>query len=115
MRGLAILLATLTAGAAQAQVFACTLADGRAAAFVVDPNLFVTAVSAEEPLRRRLTVVELGSAQFPAEPFRIGPFAGFHAEGMGGSQMMFVVDETGAARLTNARAGVDIAGTCEVR
>ena len=88
--------------------------NGDAVTFQIDRNQFIDAVSPEEPIRRKVTFVQMGDARFPAEPFIIGDARGFHAEGMGGSQVMFVVQPDGSATYANTTSGDKRAGTCEV-
>ena len=104
----------LLPGAALAQDFDCAMADGMRVTFRIDPAQFVTAVSPEEPIRKKLTVVQMGDATTPAEPFIIGDTRGFHAEGLGGSSIMFTVDPAGAATWANVRSGARLDGQCEV-
>jgi hypothetical protein len=111
MRALAL---SLLGFPAQADTVNCELVDGMLLSFVIDRNQFVTAVSPEEPIRRKVTVVRMGDDTLPAEPFLIGDMRGFHAEGAGDSQIMFVVHKDGTAQLTSRREGLAIDGTCEV-
>ena len=114
MRAVAGLCAILP-GAVMAQSFDCAMDDGTRVTFRIDPSQFVTAVSPEEPIRKKLTVVQTGDATTPAEPFIIGDTSGFHAEGLGGTSIMFTVRPDGAAIRANVRSGARVEGQCEVR
>jgi len=74
MRALAL---SLLGFPAQADTVNCELVDGMPLSFVIDRNQFVTAVSPEEPIRRKVTVVRMGDDTLPAEPFLIGDMRGF--------------------------------------
>ena len=104
----------LLASPALADTVHCVMADGAEVRFVIDRNQFIDAVTPEEPIRRKVTLVRWGARQFPAEPFLIGEMRGFHAAGLGDSEVMFVVQPDGSAQLSNRRAGQQTAGTCEV-
>lgn len=111
MRALALVLVGFPA---QADTVSCVLVDGTGLSFVIDRNQFVTAVSPEEPIRRKATVVRMGADTLHAEPFLIGDMRGFQAEGPSDSHMMFVVHKDGTAQLTRRGDGLAIDGTCEV-
>lgn len=104
----------MAASQAAAQDYSCEMGNGEAVAFVIDRNQFIDAVSPEEPIRRKVTFVQMGDARFPAEPFIIGDAAGFHAEGLGGASVMFVVQPNGTATYANTTSGARRVGTCEV-
>ena len=100
----------LAAGAASAEAFDCRLADGTALRFVIDRSQFVLSVTPEEPIRRKVTLVERNGTFFEAEPWIVGPWRGFHAVTPEGSQM-FVIGPDGAAELITVGGGA-IAGQC---
>ncbi len=56
----------------------------------------------------------MGDATFPAEPIMMGDMRGFWAEGMGGTDVMMVMQGDGTAIFSNQNAGERITGTCEV-
>ena len=105
----------LAASPVTAQSYACVLEDGTEVAFVIDRNQFIDAVVPEEPIRRKVTLVQAGAARFPAEPFLLGDRSGFHAEGLGGASVMFVVAPDGAATWANVTTGERRPGRCEVQ
>ena len=107
-----LLCATL-AGPAMADVVTCDLS-GTPVAFEIDGSQFVDAYNPNEPERRRVTLVQMGQATFPAEPIMMGDVRGFWAEGMGGSDIMMVMQGDGTAVYSDARAGQRITGTCTV-
>ncbi len=112
MKMQAFLCATLT-GPAMADIITCDLS-GTAVQFEIDRSQFAPAIDTQEPARRRVTTVRMDDAQFPAEPIMIGNTMGFWAEGLGGSEMMMVMQADGSAVFANARAGEHLSGTCEV-
>ena len=105
----------LMAGPAAADSLSCLLDDGTPVNFVLDRNQFIDAVTPEEPIRRKMTSVRMGDTRFPAEPFIIGEVRGFHAESLGGTSVMFVVQPSGMATYANVTTGVRRPGRCEVR
>ena len=96
-----------------ADVVTCDLA-GTFVRFEIDRTQFAPAIDKNEPERRRVTTVQMGDATFPAEPLMMGAVRGFWAEGMGGSDIMMVMQGDGSAVFSDARAGQRITGTCEV-
>ena len=108
------LMLALAATPALADSVTCTMEDGTPVSFVIDRSQFVTAVSPEEPIRRKVTNVQMGAARFPAEPFLIGDMRGFHADGLGGAQIMFVVQPDGSAKRSNSRTGATLTGQCQI-
>ena len=114
------LRAPLTAGLALsalpalAERVTCEMTDGAALTFDIDRSQFSPARDPKEPPRQQRTVVRYGDTQFPAAPFFIGDTRGFEAEGLGGTTTLFVMQPSGAARLSNARAGTELAGICTV-
>jgi len=114
MRGVTFLLLLLLSAPAIAQSYNCEMDDARNVSFRIDIAMFVDAISAKEPIQRKVTQVALGEARFPAEPFVIGAMRGFSAEAQGGSTVMFVVTEDGVAALSDRQAGLKINGYCEV-
>ena len=97
-----------------AEVISCEMSDGDALEFTIDHNQFVDAIDVDEPPRRKVTYVQYGAKQFPAEPIVLGQTRGFHADGLGGSTMMFVMQNDGSAILTNRQQGLRVEGLCEV-
>ena len=106
--------AMLLASAASAERFECVMEDGNTVRFEIDPNQFVDAVNAGEPIRRKITQVEMGTTRFPAEPFIIGDTKGFSAESLGGGTIMFVINKAGLATQSNRQSGYRTTGICEV-
>jgi hypothetical protein len=100
-------------GPAMAEVVSCDLS-GVPIQFEIDRAQFAPAIDNQEPMRRRVTTVQMGDAQFPAEPILMGDVRGFWAEGMGGTDIMMVMQGDGSAVYANTRAGERLTGTCEV-
>ena len=98
---------------AMAETITCDLS-GAAVQFEIDRNQFAPAIDAQEPARRRVTTVQMGDATFPAEPIMMDDIRGFWAEGLGGTDVMMVMQGDGSAVLTDTRAGRRLTGTCEV-
>ncbi len=107
------LLCAAMAAPAMAEVVSCDLS-GLPVRFEIDLSQFAPALDPDEPTRRRVTNVQMGDAQFPAEPIIMGDVRGFWAEGQGGSDMLMVMQGDGAAVYANAGAGDRLTGTCEV-
>ncbi len=101
------------AGPAVAEGVSCDLSGGPLQ-FEIDRTQFAPALDQNEPTQRRMTTVRMGDAQFPAEPILMGDVRGFWAEGMGGSDVMMVMQGDGTAIYTDTRAGERLTGTCEV-
>ena len=112
MRMQAFLCATLSTPA-MAEVVTCDLS-GTPVSFAIDATQFAPAINKNEPERRRITTVSMGDATFPAEPLMMGDVRGFWAEGMGGSDVMMVMQSDGSAVYSNTRAGQRLTGTCTV-
>ncbi|WP_159086925.1 hypothetical protein [Loktanella sp. Alg231-35] len=110
---MATLLCATLPGPAMADVIACDLS-GTPVRFEIDRTQFAPALDAQEPARRRVTTVQMGDARFPAEPIMIGNTVGFWAEGLGGTELMMIMQADGSAVFANARAGEHLSGTCEV-
>lgn len=106
--------ALMLAAPAWADVITCDMDDGNALAFEIDRNQFVDAISADEPPRRKVTLVQYGPETFSAEPLLIGDLRGFEAQGNGGATTVFVMQPDGTARLTNQQDGLRVDGFCEV-
>jgi hypothetical protein len=87
---------------------------GTSVSFAIDAAQFAPALDANEPPKRRITTVQMGDASFPAEPLVMGDVRGFWAEGMGGSDVMLVMQGDGSAIYADARAGTSITGACTV-
>ena len=98
---------------AMAEVITCDLS-GTPVQFEIDHTQFAPARDAQEPVRRRVTTVQMGDAQFPAEPIMMDDIRGFWAEGLGGTDMMMVMQGDGTAVFADTRAGRRLTGTCEV-
>jgi len=105
-------LAAFAATPIYADTLDCLMQDGQRITFVIDRNQFIDAVTAEEPIRRKVTIVQDGDKTYPAEPFIIGNTRGFHASGLGDASLMFVVSPTGEATFANAQTGEKRSGTC---
>ena len=99
---------------AMAETVTCDLG-GTPVTFHIDRTQFAPAQDPGEPPRRKATTVHMGEAQFTAEPILMGDIRGFWAEGMAGSNVMFVVQSNGSAVFTDARAGQRLTGQCEVQ
>ncbi|MEM9786518.1 MAG: hypothetical protein AAF801_08440 [Pseudomonadota bacterium] len=99
---------------AMAETITCDL-QGTPVNFTIDCTQFAPAQDSGEPPRRKVTTVQMGGAQFPAEPILMGDVRGFWGEGLGGSNVMFVVQPDGSAVFTNVEAGQRLTGQCEVR
>ena len=108
----ALLCATLS-GPALAEIVSCDLS-GTPVRFEIDRTQFAPALDLAEPPRRRITTVQMGDAQFPAEPILMGNVRGFWAEGLAGSEIMMVMQKDGSALYSDTRAGERMTGTCEV-
>ena len=106
---------TCLATTAQADDIACVMDNGQSLAFAIDRNQFVAPQDPNDPPRRKITQVTFGEMQFAAEPFVIGPVRGFHADGLGGTSVMFSVAADGTATYANTRSGKTLTGTCEDR
>lgn len=106
-------LACSTASPALADTLVCQMSDKSNLSFAIDRNQFMDAIDANEPPRRKMTTVRHGAHQFTAEPFSIGQMRGFHADGMGGTSIMFVVNPDGSATYANAQVGETLTGDCE--
>ncbi|MDX8349023.1 hypothetical protein SLH49_13640 [Cognatiyoonia sp. IB215446] len=99
---------------AMAETITCDL-QGTPVNFTIDRTQFAPAHNAGEPPRRKVTMVRMGEAQFPAEPILMGDVRGFWGEGLSGSNVMFVVQPDGSAVFTDMRAGQRLAGQCEIQ
>ena len=117
MRGFNIALTLLGVAfvptTAMAEVVSCDLS-GTPVRFEIDYAQFAPPMNPNEPTQRRVTTVQMGDAQFPAEPILMGDVRGFWAEGMGDSDVMMVMQADGSAIYADARAGERLTGTCEV-
>ncbi|MEJ6398245.1 hypothetical protein [Yoonia sp. 208BN28-4] len=82
--------------------------------FTIDRTQFAPAIDADEPPRRKLSIVQLGQAQFPAEPFIISDTIGFSAEAFGGAPAIFAMQPDGTGTYAVARHGYELTGPCEV-
>lgn len=112
MRMATIICATW-AGPVLADQITCDMA-GTPVALTIDRAQFAPPVDPGEPAQRRVTTVQMGDATFPAEPILIGDLRGFWAEGMGGSEVMLLIQPDGQAVYANPRAGERLEGFCEV-
>ena len=110
----AVIIASLTASPACADVVSCMMQNDIALSFVLDRNQFAPAQDSNDPPRRRATVVQYGDHSFPATPFVMGDTRGFHADAPGGADAVFVMQPDGAATYAVARTGEKQTGTCEV-
>lgn len=108
-----VLLCATMAGPSLAEVVSCDLS-GVPVRFEIDRTQFAPAIDKDEPARRRITTVQIGDAQFPAEPIMMGDVRGFWAEGLAGSDVMMVMQGDGSAVYADSRAGERLTGTCEV-
>ncbi len=106
---------TCLATTAHADDITCMMENGETLAFAIDRNQFVAPQDPNDPPRRKISQVTFGDMRFPAEPFLIGPVRGFHADGLGGSSVMFSVAADGTATYANTRSGETLTGTCEDR
>ncbi|MDX8351994.1 hypothetical protein [Cognatiyoonia sp. IB215182] len=96
-----------------AETVTCNL-QGTPVVFEIGRTQFAPAQHAGEPPRRKVTTVQMGDAQFPAEPILMGDVRGFWGEGLGGSNVMFVVQPDGNAVLSNTNEGTRLEGICQV-
>ena len=112
MKMQAILCASLATPAA-AEVINCNLS-GTGVSFEIDRAQLAPPHNDGEPPQRRVTTVQMGDARFPAEPIVMADVRGFWAEGMGGSEVMMVMQPDGSAVYADTRAGERLTGTCEV-
>ena len=103
----------LLAGPIAAETITCDLG-GDMLRFTIDHSQFVNPQDPNDPPRRKITTVQYADKQFPAEPIVMGDLRGFHAEGLGGTAALFIVQPGGAAALTNHKLGQRIEGTCQV-
>ena len=114
---LVALVSILAGSGATADSLSCTLCatpciDPVSVDFDIDRDQFAPPVNAADPPRRKVTLVRMGDAQFPAEPIVMGDARGFWAEGGGGSQVLFITQPDGTAIFVNERAGLRLEGTC---
>ena len=112
MKRLAFLCAGLGTPAI-ADVITCDMS-GTPVSFEIDHAQFSPPLIKGEPPRRQVTTVQMGDAQFPAEPILMGDVRGFWAEGFAGSNVMLVMQTDGSATYTDTRAGQRLDGMCEV-
>jgi hypothetical protein len=110
----AMIIASLTATPVFGETVNCMMAGDVPLSFQIDRTQFSPAQDANEPPRRKATVVQFGDKQFPATPFLIGDMRGFHSEALGGADAVFVLENDGAATYAVARTGEKQTGTCEV-
>ena len=82
-------------------------------AFDINREEFAPAIDPGEPPRRKVTMVQMGGARFPAEAIIMGEARGFWAEGGGGSHVLFMVHGDGTAHYVDDRTGLRMVGTCE--
>jgi hypothetical protein len=113
MKMMPTLLCATLSGPAVAEVVSCDLS-GTRVQFAIDRAQFAPALDLAEPPRRRMTTVQMGDAQFPAEPILMGNVRGFWAEGLAGSDVMMVMQADGSAVFADMRAGERLTGSCEV-
>ena len=113
MKALAFLLA-VSGTSALADLITCDMS-GTPVLFEIDLAQFSPPLIKGEPPRRQVTTVQMGDAQFPAEPILMGDVRGFWAEGLAGSNVMLVMQADGSAIYTDTRAGERLDGTCEVK
>ncbi|MEM8538855.1 MAG: hypothetical protein AAGF56_13465 [Pseudomonadota bacterium] len=111
MKWLAVFLA-LGAAPSAAETIRCDLL-GTPVSFTIDRTQFGPAHNAGEPTQRRVTSVQMGDATFPAEPLIIGDTRGFWAEGLGGTEVMLIMQADGNAVYVKPRAGERLVGRCE--
>lgn len=101
------------AGPAMAEVVTCDFS-GMAVRFQIDRTQFAPALDPGEPMRRRITTVQMGDTQFPAEPILMGGLRGFWAEAQGDAGIMMVMQGDGSAIYADTGTGERLTGTCEV-
>jgi len=104
-------LCAAMAGPAMAEVVSCDLS-GVPLRFEIDRAQFAPALDSNEPIRRRMTIVQMGDAQFLAEPILMGKVRGFWAANDDGPDVMMVMqgDGSGVYTADNQR----LTGSCEV-
>ncbi|PJI91912.1 hypothetical protein BC777_0753 [Yoonia maricola] len=106
-------LCAVMAGPAMAEVVSCDLS-GTLVRFEIERSQFAPPMNPNEPTQRRVTTVQMGDAQFPAEPIMMDNIRGFWAEGAGGSDIMMVMQGDGSAVYADTSTGARLTGTCEV-
>ena len=104
-------LCAAMAGPAMGEVVSCDLS-GVPVRFEIDRAQFAPALDPNEPTRRRVTIVQMGDAQFPAEPIVMGDVRGFWAASDDGADVMMVMQGDGSGVYT--AADQRLSGTCEV-
>lgn len=82
-------------------------------AFDINRDEFAPAIDPGEPPRRKVTMVQMGGARFPAEAIIMGEARGFWAEGGGGSHVLFMVHGDGTAFYVDDQTGLRMEGICE--
>lgn len=82
-------------------------------AFDIDRTQFAPANDPADPPRRKITFVRMGDRQFPAEAILMGGIRGFWAEGLGGGDVLFIVQPDGTANYVEEPSGFQMEGTCE--
>ena len=121
MKGAAILLVSVTAMPATADTLVCEVvppcpvypcSDVVSIRFAIDHTQFAPAQDANDPPRRKVTLVEMGTASFPAEALIMGDLRGFWAESDGGGNILFVVHPDGRANYAEQPSGTRMEGTC---
>lgn len=106
-------LCAAMAGPVTAEVVTCDF-PGMPVRFQIDRTQFAPAIDAGEPMRRRITTVQMGDTQFPAEPILMGDLRGFWAEAQGDAGIMMVMQGDGSAIYADTGTGERLTGTCEV-
>lgn len=106
-------LCAAMAGPVTAEVVTCDF-PGMPVRFQIDRTQFAPAIDAGEPMRRRITTVQMGDTQFPAEPILMDDLRGFWAEAPGETGIMMVMQGDGSAVYSDTETGERLAGTCEV-
>ena len=109
----ALAITCVLAVPAVAETVTCDMG-GTPVQFKIDRSQFGPAHAQGEPVQRRVTSVNMGNATFPAEPIIIGDTRGFWAEGLGGTEVILVMQADGSAVYANPHAGERIKGWCQV-
>lgn len=108
-----VLLCAVLSGPAAAEMVMCDLS-GVAVQFEIDRTQFAPALDVAEPQRRRITTVQMGDAQFTAEPILMDDVRGFWAVDFASADVMLVMQADGSAVYADGRPGKRLTGTCEV-
>lgn len=82
--------------------------------FVIDHSQFSAAVHPNDPPRRLVTLVDLGSIRFAAEPMIIGDTRGFWEDGEAMGARIFTLQPDGSGIYNETATGRRLSGPCVV-